>query len=187
MSNAIWLTVAAYVLAASPAYADEFRFDFSGSVLSQTRPGPPSVTPQPITGSLQYTAPAGGDITTGSGDATLTTSLYGSFFFTRYSTTLSGTLFTFSGEESGQGFSLRASALPGGQFGFLNAGDGFALTGTPVNATGRLTGSFAGSPIAAAVPEPTSWFLMIAGFGLLGAVLRRRRSRVLSNAVNLRC
>ena len=29
----------------------------------------------------------------------------------------------------------------------------------------------------AAVPEPASWALMIAGFGLTGAALRRRRYR----------
>ena len=33
-----------------------------------------------------------------------------------------------------------------------------------------------GSAIAGGVPEPTSWALMIAGFGLTGAAMRRRRS-----------
>ena len=32
--------------------------------------------------------------------------------------------------------------------------------------------------IAAAVPEPASWAMMIAGFGLTGAALRRRRIAV---------
>ena len=32
--------------------------------------------------------------------------------------------------------------------------------------------------IAAAVPEPASWALMIAGFGATGAAMRRRRERV---------
>jgi hypothetical protein len=31
------------------------------------------------------------------------------------------------------------------------------------------------TPVSAAVPEPASWALMIAGFGLAGAALRRRR------------
>ena len=31
------------------------------------------------------------------------------------------------------------------------------------------------SPVAAAVPEPASWAMLIAGFGLTGAVARRRR------------
>ena len=29
--------------------------------------------------------------------------------------------------------------------------------------------------VVASVPEPTNWAMMIAGFGLLGAVVRRRR------------
>lgn len=33
---------------------------------------------------------------------------------------------------------------------------------------------------AAAVPEPASWAMMIAGFGLVGATMRRRRSRATS-------
>jgi hypothetical protein len=39
---------------------------------------------------------------------------------------------------------------------------------------GSLTGEDTGSDVAA-VPEPSSWALMIAGFGLGGAVLRQRR------------
>ncbi|MCS6986475.1 MAG: PEPxxWA-CTERM sorting domain-containing protein [Sphingomonadaceae bacterium] len=31
-----------------------------------------------------------------------------------------------------------------------------------------------------AVPEPATWGLMIAGFGLVGAALRRRRATVLA-------
>jgi hypothetical protein len=32
-----------------------------------------------------------------------------------------------------------------------------------------------GGPVAPAIPEPSSWAMLIAGFGLTGAVLRRRR------------
>jgi hypothetical protein len=35
--------------------------------------------------------------------------------------------------------------------------------------------SFDGSPAVAVVPEPASWAMLIAGFGLVGAVARRRR------------
>ncbi|SNS32416.1 PEP-CTERM protein-sorting domain-containing protein [Sphingomonas laterariae] len=35
--------------------------------------------------------------------------------------------------------------------------------------------SFFGSAVQAAVPEPTSWAMMIAGFGLIGAGMRSRR------------
>lgn len=39
-----------------------------------------------------------------------------------------------------------------------------------------------GDVLAQAVPEPASWALMIAGFGLVGTALRRRRSVVVSFA-----
>lgn len=39
-----------------------------------------------------------------------------------------------------------------------------------------------GGSIVASVPEPTSWALMIAGFGLTGAALRRRPRRALAFA-----
>jgi hypothetical protein len=40
---------------------------------------------------------------------------------------------------------------------------------------GALRVSVTGSSVIAGVPEPTSWALMITGFGLSGALLRRRR------------
>lgn len=40
------------------------------------------------------------------------------------------------------------------------------------------SGSGSGGPAAAAVPEPASWALMIAGFGLVGGAMRRRSARV---------
>ena len=36
-------------------------------------------------------------------------------------------------------------------------------------------GTYGGEPSTAAIPEPASWALLIAGFGLAGAVQRRRR------------
>ena len=170
---------------AMPASADNFLFDFSGTVLAETRPNL-TVTPQPITGTLRYEAPAGGNITTLMGEASLFTSLYGSFQFMSYSASRSDMLFTFSGTDmGGQRFSLRASALPGGGFGYVASDDGFSLTGTPVNASGRLDGTFADAP-AIGVPEPAAWLLMVSGFGTLGAALRRRRQRMPARRVAAR-
>ena len=54
----------------------------------------------------------------------------------------------------------------------------FAGTGKSVVVTG-VSGQFAWDDITvttAAVPEPQSWAMLIAGFGLVGAVARRRRT-----------
>jgi len=163
--------------AATPAFAEDFRFDFTGTVLAETRPNL-TVTPQPITGTLRYEAPNAGSFAMLMGNASLVTDLYGPLTFSWYSVSRSDSLFTFSGSDGdGQGFSLRASALPGGGFGYVGGRDGFALTGEPVNASGRLSGSFTGDPMG--VPEPAAWAMMMGGFGLLGGALRRaRRVRV---------
>jgi hypothetical protein len=41
-------------------------------------------------------------------------------------------------------------------------------------------GAIGGGPVGGAIPEPTTWALMILGFGAVGATLRRRRVAVLS-------
>jgi len=52
--------------------------------------------------------------------------------------------------------------------GYTAAGGNFTASGS---------GTFAGAPI----PEPATWALMIAGFGLIGAAARRRRIAVAAN------
>jgi hypothetical protein len=51
----------------------------------------------------------------------------------------------------------------------LNAGQAYLNIHTTFRTGGEIRG------FLAAVPEPSSWALMIAGFGLAGAGLRRRR------------
>ena len=46
-------------------------------------------------------------------------------------------------------------------------------TGPP---SAMLVSGLTGTASAGGVPEPASWALMIAGFGLAGAQLRRRRT-----------
>jgi hypothetical protein len=50
-------------------------------------------------------------------------------------------------------------------------------TGSGVHADGDgLVTTFSVGPITGAVPEPASWAMMLAGFGLLGGAMRRRRT-----------
>ncbi|HEX3367287.1 PEPxxWA-CTERM sorting domain-containing protein [Phenylobacterium sp.] len=71
---------------------------------------------------------------------------------------------------------------PGNQVGDGNQNDGFLITYTfSPQTVHSLTFSQSGGPafefdnLAAAIPEPASWALMIGGFGLAGASLRAKR------------
>lgn len=59
----------------------------------------------------------------------------------------------------------------------------FATSGTPGNGYRSFTNTLTLTDLVTPVPEPASWALMIAGFGLAGAAMRRRKS---SNEVALR-
>ena len=56
----------------------------------------------------------------------------------------------------------------------VTAGDQYNIivTGTALTSGSRVDGSI--NFTAAAVPEPASWLMMVGGFGLLGAALRRK-------------
>ncbi len=82
--------------------------------------------------------------------------------------------------------SLFNTSLPGTQgtaafFGFTSAAP---ITGITVN--NQSGGSFVfdvvsfqvGEAVSTAVPEPESWAMMIMGFGLAGAAMRRRRAAI---------
>ena len=64
----------------------------------------------------------------------------------------------------------------------VTSGGAFALkledfSGAPGDAYFRNLTLSSGGPVAAAVPEPASWAMMIGGFGLIGASMRRARTR----------
>ena len=59
----------------------------------------------------------------------------------------------------------------------------FRITASAGQTFGSLAGisetiDFTATPAPGVVPEPTSWAMMIAGFGMVGGTLRRRRVRV---------
>lgn len=80
---------------------------------------------------------------------------------------------------NGRSYSDRS--IPTGASQLLIIGDGSAtnLTGTGAMQISRV--SFDAAPafstLPDTVPEPASWTMLIAGFGLVSAVMRRRRSR----------
>ncbi|MBL8556477.1 MAG: DUF642 domain-containing protein [Phenylobacterium sp.] len=85
------------------------------------------------------------------------------------------------------GQSLNVTALGDGSFGGMGSmawqTGGFSFVGTGNTETIRLAGTIEGNAgvffdnvsVSAGVPEPSTWAIAIMGFGLMGAVLRRRR------------
>lgn len=73
-----------------------------------------------------------------------------------------------------------ASADFGGSFkfptsGVFNLADGITANAGDYLVNNRFIDPLA-APVGGAIPEPAAWALMIAGFGLAGAMLRRRRT-----------
>jgi len=71
---------------------------------------------------------------------------------------------------------LNGGALPSGQIRFDNGFFGITLDGMRFAAGGQLVVRLE-SAAPAGVPEPAGWAAMIAGMGLCGGALRRRRAR----------
>ena len=67
------------------------------------------------------------------------------------------------------GNAARSRAAPGSYGECYASGCNFGVSGTYNDVTGLSLVSVGG------VPEPSSWAVMLAGFGLTGAALRRRR------------
>ena len=78
---------------------------------------------------------------------------------------------------SGSGFGFltfdTVNTIDDGIYSVVNISSGSASSGT-LSTAGAIT-SFVVSPVAA--PEPSTWVMMIAGFGILGAGMWQRRSR----------
>jgi hypothetical protein len=76
-------------------------------------------------------------------------------------------------------FSELAEGAPNAHVG-LNALATFTPTGSlnPNNPQPAISGSFTflSPSMVAAVPEPASWAMLLIGFGMTGAVLRRRKA-----------
>lgn len=67
--------------------------------------------------------------------------------------------------DEGDSFIIGGPGAPGGGGGSTGPGGGGGGGGIVVNKP----------PLAGPVPEPASWAMMLAGFGLMGATIRRRR------------
>jgi hypothetical protein len=101
-----------------------------------------------------------------------------------YSTSATDRFYVGAGNEnSGVTIAQWASSFAAGSFVTAisvgsggGAGDYHAFADNVTLATG--TGSTTYNFEVAAVPEPASWALMLTGFGLVGATMRRRRIRV---------
>jgi hypothetical protein len=83
---------------------------------------------------------------------------------------LFGLVYDLDGGVLGDGTALDIEGI-----GAIGGGGAFSIGPGPVAlcGTGEPCGVIEG-PAAGGVPEPASWALMIAGFGLIGAALRRR-------------
>jgi len=83
---------------------------------------------------------------------------------------INGTLYSVPATPSGQ--SLSVSGIPV----FAGALNTIRVLGTTSSEGGTYSGTLTFA--AAAVPEPASWMMMIGGFGLMGAAMRRRKTSV---------
>jgi len=91
-----------------------------------------------------------------------------------FSTPLSGTVYSPNSR-----FTMNYTASNGSfmqSSGDLNPHSVLISAVLPSGGTGQGTGSGSGGPEPAGVPEPASWAMLVAGFGLAGSALRRRRT-----------
>ncbi len=76
------------------------------------------------------------------------------------------------GGAPGTFFEFAGSRVPGS---FLDSGSNPLIRGSNINTPGRYLFSVRNGQVIGGVPEPSSWAMLIAGFGMVGAAARRRR------------
>lgn len=185
--NVIRLTVAGALATAAivPAYAGNFVFQYAGDPASMA--GSPMAATLYLTTSDVLNALGGYDILAASGtvDGAAVTGLVlnpnqpnmgtvGAFGF-------DNVLFTSGPGLSEPGLVVTTAALT---LNFGYSGGYYAISAdgsTHVNGHGQTvfnTKFSYGDGSLRAVPEPSSWAMMVTGFGLLGGTMRRRRAAV---------
>ena len=163
----------AMVAAAVSAHATTFLFSYTSNDAMQAAFGTLDAT---LVGAGQFQATSGtinafgplsagtGTLTPGSGNSPSGFFFYDSLLTPTQNPLVSngGLLFNIAGDEVN----------------IFSNGPGPATYQFFSRANGADFGNFALTQVGGAVPEPASWALMIGGFGLAGAALRRRRTTV---------
>lgn len=156
------------LLASSPAAAFPLLFSFTGQSITG-----------PVTASFQLDSnPTPDRINDQSAFG------IGQIFFNGVSGVFNGSAETASTISFGTGLASQFQ-ISGSSSGFAQFGGQTVFSGSlsnPVfmpgtfNFTGFSSGTLTVSEVAAAVPEPATWAMMIGGFALVGSTMRRRKT-----------
>lgn len=167
------LAALATVAAAVSAHATTFLFTYTSNDATQGAFGTLDAT---LVAAGQFQATSGtintlGGLSTGAGALTPGSgnSPSGFFFYDSLLTPAQNPLIT----NGGLLFNIA-----GDEVNIYSNGQGPATYQFYSRANGANAGNFALTQVGGGVPEPASWALMIGGFGLAGAALRRRRAAV---------
>ena len=167
------LAALAMVAAAVSAHATTFLFSYTSNDATQGASGTLHAT---LVAAGQFQATSGtinafGPLSTGAGTLTPGSgnSPSGFFFYDSLLTPTQNPLI------SGGGLLFN---IAGDEVNIYSDGPGPETYRFYSRASGVNAGNFALTQVGGAVPEPASWALMIGGFGLAGAALRRRRTTV---------
>ena len=175
LSRTLLAATAATLFAAAPASAADFLFDFSGTNLFGG---------QPIVGNGTFTTD-GVTVQQNGRDAqkiTGITGFYNGFAITGLNPSIFGAdnFYYESGQfVSGNGLGFDTAAGTSANL-FASTGRYRVNTVNPFQ-SGFVEATAIAAPVGG-VPEPTVWAMMMLGFGLVGAALRRRPRPVLATA-----